>query len=149
MTEIFQLTAVSQNDRGCSYGNDYTGTLTENKGGVLRSDSASVNKPVHLPTPQEAPAPTKSNWFLELDGEIEDAFFTIVIDGPDGNFPIPPINGKDVKKWKAINEKDPTNQIYRKGNCGIFGYATPYAPDGWIYTITVAVTDPKIHPPGT
>ena len=149
MTKIFQLTAVSQNDPGCESGTKFTGKVTHYKGGTLRSGSFPVNTPVPLPippSPSEQP-PASPTWFLELDNGIDAGFFEIHIQGP-GNFQDLPIKieGSDVAQWTRDNKNGDTNQIYFDGNCGVFGYATPLAPDGWIYTITVAVTDPKVHP---
>ncbi|HYX22541.1 MAG TPA: hypothetical protein VFC23_00175 [Thermoanaerobaculia bacterium] len=154
--DIFQLTAVSQDDRGCPIGAQLTGTVTAYSGGSLRSGSFPVNQPVPLPIPPRGghKAPPSPTWFLVLDDSIEDASFTIVIEGPGTNNPTTiTIDGANMPKWVAQNQKEDTNQIYRAGQCGIFGFAQENQPSDqpvyWIYTVTGGVFHPKVHPPSS
>ena len=151
--QIFQFTMVSQNDPECSCGNELLGEVTAFEGGILRSDSFPLKKNVSLPippppnTPIPPPPPT---WFLELDGNIEDAYFTVTISGPDSKSPTTiTIDGSKMKKWIEQNEKEKTNQIYKESSCGIFGFAQKNivnSTTSWIYTITAGVSYPVIHP---
>ena len=61
------------------------------------------------------------------------------------------LNAAEVGFWAEYNEKTKTNQIYKEGDCGIFGFAQLNKPADqpayFIYTITAGVDNPKIHPP--
>ena len=61
------------------------------------------------------------------------------------------IKGSDLPGWVKQNEKEKTNQIYKSGQCGIFGFAQRNEVAGqgvyWIYTVTAGVSNPKVHPP--
>ncbi len=149
--KVFQLSGVSQNDNQCQYGADYTMTVTNVTGGSLREGSILENQTVKLPIPP-APhqkVPATPTWFLVLDDDALEATFDIRIQCSKNKTElVDTLTLSNVKKWTDINAKEKTNQIYQKGDCGIFGFATPGAPDGWIYTYTVAVTNPQVHPPG-
>ena len=151
--DIFQLTAVSQDDPGCPIGAQLNGTVTAYSGGSLRSDSFPVNTSVSLPIPPQAgkKTPPSPTWFLVLDDSIDDASFTIVIEGPGSSNPTTiTIDGANMPGWVAQNQKEDTNQIYKSGKCGIFGYAQENQPTdqpiSWIYTVTGGVFNPKVHP---
>ena len=152
---IFQLTAVSQNDPGCPIGAELHAVLTAYSGGTLRSDSFPVGERIHLPIPPGPgkTAPPSPTWFLILDHTIKEASFTIVIDGPGKNNQTSiQIDGANMPGWVAVNQKEDTNQIYKSGDCGIFGYAQENKPSdqpiSWIYTVTGGVYQPKVHPNG-
>jgi len=161
---VFQLSILSQNDQpnpscpGCSVGDQITATVVDYGGGTIYSENAPsgypttnfpINKPVLLPIPGENPPPTPT-WFMEVTGGIEKAWFEVAINTP-GFSPVQiRVNGSDMAKWVAANQKTDTNQIYAEGNCGIFGYAQENLqsnPLYWIYTITAGVCNPQVHPP--
>lgn len=146
---IFQLSAVSQNDNGCTFGKDYTLTVINVSGGTLRDGSFPVNEAVKLPIPPapRTTPPLTPTWFLITESDDAETSFEVVIEcSKNGTKLHETLHLKDVKKWAAANAIRKTNQIYQEGNCGIFGFATPHAPQGWIYTFTVGVTNPRIHP---
>ncbi len=155
----FQLSALSQNDNYDS--NDITATVTY-AGGTLEPGSFTTSEPVDLPTPptpSEIPPPTPT-WFLDVSGNTNDAYFTVEI--VDDN--VKPTQKTHIKislseaigwaqKNPPLNSTEPlkTNQIWQKGQHGIFGYAeqgTPVAgfEENWIYTITAGVINPKVNP---
>lgn len=151
MSHIFQLTAVSQNDPQCSIGSQLTATITSYNGGTLTANSSPLT--VDLPIPPPPTPPPSPTWFLALDHTIKDASFSIEIAGPPGTQTTAiTINGSDMPGWVAQNEKEKTNQIYKQGTCGIFGFAQRNVVEGqgvyWIYTVTGGVCDPQVHPPG-
>lgn len=162
---IFQLSMVSQNDQpnpsceGCSVGDQITATVLEYGGGTIYFSNAPascpetafpVGKPVLLPVPGAAPPPTPT-WFMEVSNGIENAWFSVEVNTPGQQPSVIRVNGSDMAAWVAASKKDPTNQIYAGGNCGIFGYAqenqASKQPVYWIYTITAGVCNPQIHPP--
>jgi hypothetical protein len=151
----FQLTAVSQNDPGSwPDGSQLTGTLTAYSGGTLESSSPPVNQAVSLPIPPPPGPnpPTPPTWVLVMDKTIKEASYTIVIEGPGQKPTTINIDGANMPMWVAQNKKEDTNQIYKEGKCGIFGYAqeNPVSgqPINWIYTVTGGVSYPKVHPNG-
>lgn len=153
-TQIFRLTTVSQNDNGATSGDKLTATVTDIKGGKLVGPSSPMNKAVDMPIPpaQGVTPPMPPTWFMELDGSIDDASFTVEISGP-APYPTTTIEvkGSDMAAWVAANKIEKTNQIYSKGNDGIFGFAQEDSVvDGnlnWIYSITGGVVNPMVHPP--
>lgn len=164
---IFQLSILSQNDQpngvcpGCSVGAEITATIVEYGGGTIYASNAPqpypntsfpLNKPVLLPIPP-APgttAPATPTWFMEVTSGIENAWFSVEIQTPGNLSTSIRVNGSDMAAWVAANQKGPTNQIYAKGDCGIFGYAQENAasqqPVYWIYTLTAGVCNPQVHP---
>ncbi|MDH7447650.1 hypothetical protein [Aquimarina sp. 2201CG14-23] len=151
---IFQLTMVSQNDPQCNDGTDLFGEVTSFTGGTLGASGLKAQNQVHLPIPPDpsnpkpAPSPT---WFLELDGSIDKASFSVVISGPKGYTSTKiTIDGSNMESWVTQNEKEKTNQIYKESSCGIFGFAQKNVTASgtyWIYTITAGVSYPVVHPP--
>lgn len=155
----FQLSALSQNDNYDSKA--ITATVTD-AGGTLEPGSFPTSKAVDLPippTPSGTPPPTPT-WFLDVDGNASDAYFTLeIIDDnvkPTQKTPIK-ISLSEVIEWAQknppINTKEPlkTNQIWQKGQHGIFGYAEQGTPvtgfkENWIYTITAGVINPEVNP---
>ena len=153
-TQIFRLTTVSQNDPGCLDGEDLFATVTNVTGGTLLSSSSPMNQKVSLPIPPPPghAGPPSPTWFLELNGSIDDASFTVEISGPaDYTTTTIVVEGADMAAWIAASKKVKTNQIYATGASGIFGYAQEdNVVDGsfnWIYTITAGVVNPMVHPP--
>jgi hypothetical protein len=154
-TQIFRLTAVSQNDPGTTDGENLSATVTGFTGGKLQSISSPINEKVSLPIPppEGHTGPKPPTWFMELDGSTKDASFTVEISGPAGYTPTTiVVKGSDMANWIATNHKEKTNQIYAKGTSGIFGFAQEDdVVDGnlnWIYSITGGVVNPMVHPPG-
>jgi hypothetical protein len=152
---IFQLTVVSQNDpQSQPEGSHLSVVVDPPVGGKLRSNSSPIDTPIPLPIPP-APgtkAPPSPTWFLELDDTIENASYTLTVSGPDGADPTHiTVKGSDMPGWVAQNRKQKTNQIYKKGKCGIFGFAQEHTPAGqptyWIYTVTGGVSHPQVDPP--
>ena len=153
-TQIFRLTAVSQNDPGSKDGAGLFATVTGFTGGKLQHISSPVNEKVSLPIPppQGKAGPQSPTWFMELDGSINEASFTVEISGPVGYTPTTiVVKGSDMANWIVANQKEKTNQIYSKGTSGIFGFAQKdNVVDGnlnWIYSITGGVVNPMVHPP--
>lgn len=153
-TEIFRLTAVSQNDPSSLDGADLSAKVTAFTGGELQSISAPADTELSLsiPLPDGRAGYKSQTWFMELDGSINDASFTVEISGPAGYTTTSiVVKGSDMANWIAANHPEKTNQIYAKGTNGIFGFAQKdNVVDGnlnWIYSITGGVVNPMIHPP--
>ncbi|MNJ86455.1 hypothetical protein D3C87_39510 [compost metagenome] len=154
----FQLSALSQNDNYDS--NRITATVND-PGGTLEPGSFATSEAVDLPIPptpsENPPTPT---WFLGVSGDLNDACFTVEI--IDNN--VKPtqttlinISLSEVIGWAQknppLNNSEPlkTNQIWQKGQHGIFGYAEQGSPvagfeENWIYTITAGVINPEVNP---
>lgn len=152
MTPQFQLTVVSQNDPGCSAGSQLSVIVHPPRGGSLLPQSFPVNEAVALPVPPPPTPPPSPTWWIDLAAGIENASYTLVISGPNGANPTTiTVNGSDMPQWVSRNEREKTNQIYKEGSCGIFGFAQlsdkKDQPRTWIYTVTAGVDNPKIHPP--
>ncbi|VXA95464.1 conserved hypothetical protein [Flavobacterium sp. 9AF] len=147
-TNVFQLSALSQNDLGATDGSKIFCTITKVTNGTLRAGSFPVNEEVHLPTPpgQNGSGPTPT-WFLIPDEAISETSFELQINCPtDSNYPITKItvNASDVQQWAKIPYNDRDNQIYQEGENGIFGFAQE-GPNGLIYTITAGVLNPQLQ----
>lgn len=158
---VFQLSALSQNDQanpscpGCSEGAKITAMVTDHGGCELLTSpppppypasNVPVGEWVHLPIPNsKEPTPT---WFFEVTDGIENAWIDLVIFTPNYGFTEIYLQGSNMPCWVAQNKENPTNQIYKKGNCGIFGYAQENVTDltYWIYTVTAGVCNPMVHP---
>lgn len=155
----FQLSALSQND---NYDQKHITATVTCTGGTLEPGSFATSEPIDLPippTPFGTPPPTPT-WFLDVNGDANDACFTVeIIDNnvtPAQKTPIQ-LSLSEVIGWAQknppINSSEPlkTNQIWQKGQHGIFGYAeqgTPVAgfAQNWIYTITAGVINPQVNP---
>lgn len=147
-TNVFQVSAVSQNDPKANDGSALYCVVKEVKGATLReSDSFPIGTEVHLPTPpgQSGSGPTP-NWFMIPTGAMEAVILTMEVFCPtNAKYPKTTITIKaaDVVKWAEIPKEQRKNQIYAEGADGIFGYATS-GRLGPIYTITAGVFDPKV-----
>ncbi|AUC16157.1 hypothetical protein BTO06_13745 [Tenacibaculum sp. SZ-18] len=145
---IFQLSALSQNDSGATDGSNLYCKITKINNGFLRAGSSPVNEYVHLPIPPGAStkAPKTPTWFLETE-KGKDASFEITISCPDNpEYPVKSITIKesDVIGWAAEHFEKRVNQIYQKGDNGIIGFAQK-GPEGYIYTITAGILNPRLH----
>lgn len=153
MSNVFQLSALSQNDFGAADGADICCTITAVTGGTLTTGSFPFQKLVKLPVPPPPPPvpatpPSTPTWFLQPTGNITDTSYTLEIGCPsDSKYPTATITvtGAQVQEWGQIPYPDRPNQIYQKGVYGIFGFAQ-VGPDGLIYTVTVGVLNPQEHP---
>jgi hypothetical protein len=165
---IFQLSALSQNDQpnsscpGCASGTEITATILAYGGGIIYAENAPqpypntafpLSKAVLLPIPPApgtTPPPTPT-WFMEVNNGIENAWFFVEIQTPGQSPTRIHVDGSSMAAWVAANQKEPTNQIYATGNCGVFGYAQenalPKQPAYWIYTLTAGVCNPQVNPP--
>jgi len=145
---IFQLSVLSQNDSGAADGNKIFCEITNITNGSLRSGSFPLKEGITLPIPPgNNPAPTTPTWFLVPDANILDTSFDVKIYCPtDAKYPTTNITVKasDVEKWGAIPYNDRDNQIYQKGDYGIFGFAQE-GPNGPVYTITAGVLHPQLQ----
>ena len=154
---VFQLTVLSQNDPGSVFGDQLSVVVNPPTGGTLTTvpPSSPVGTPVALPIPP-APGttgPQPPTWLLELSDGIANAQYTLTISGPHGANPTHiTIDGSNMPEWVTANEQEPTNQLYKKSSCGIFGYAQVNTPEGqpttWIYPVTAGVFYPVVHCPG-
>ncbi len=148
--DVFQLSAVSQNDPGAADGANIYCTIKAIHNGTLRQGSFPLDMQTILPVPpgQTTPAPATPTWFLVPSGMLKATGFTLEI-GCLGDPAYPTtkidISATDVAIWAGRNAATPTNEIYQTGVYGIFGYAQS-GPDGLIYTVTVGVLDPRKHP---
>ncbi|WP_130734131.1 hypothetical protein [Flavobacterium sp. J27] len=147
-TNVFQLSAVSQNDVEAADGSKIFCTLAKITNGTLRTGSFPINEAVHLPTPpgQNSSGDTPS-WFLIPENNILETSFELEINCPsDSNYPVTKITVKasDVQKWANIPYNERENQIYQEGKNGIFGFAQE-GPNGLIYTITAGVLNPQLQ----
>ena len=146
---VFELNVRSQNDNGAADGNKLFCKITNISNGSLRSGSFPINEEVHLTIP---PVQTKSNpippvWFLIPNDNILDTEYTLEISCPtDTSYPTKNITIKasDVEKWGAVPYNKRDNQIYQKGDYGIFGFAQE-GPKGLIYTVTAGVLNPRLQ----
>jgi len=141
---VFQLTVVSQNDNGAADGSKLFCKVTKITNGSLRSNSAPLNKEVALSIPQEKKT---LNWFLIPSENILDTSFELQIYCPtDTNYPTTNIivKASDVEKWGEAPKDKRQNQIYQKGDYGIFGYAQDET-GGLIYTVTAGVLNPRLY----
>ncbi len=145
---IFQLSALSQNDPGAADGSELVCKIIKVENGILRQGSFPINENVKLPIPpgENKPAPATPSWFL-VTTKGEDAIFEVeVFCSTDTKYPTKKIVVKqsDVRKWATISFEKRENQIYQKGEYGIFGFAQE-GPDGLIYTITAGVLNPRLY----
>ncbi|PHS10338.1 MAG: hypothetical protein COA88_02535 [Kordia sp.] len=146
---VFELNVRSQNDAGTADGDKLFCKITNISNGSLRSGSFPIKEEVLLTIP---PVQTKSNpippvWFLIPNDNILDTEYTIEISCPtDTSYPTKNITVKasDVEKWGAVPYNKRDNQIYQKGDYGIFGFAQE-GPKGLIYTVTAGVLNPKLQ----
>ncbi len=149
--KIFQLTMVSQNDGGCPCGSQLTGEVLFCIGGTLnekRSNPFKMHHSVKLPIPPPPAPPPSPTWFFDLGpGGIDEFFVVVKVAGPaaEKGPTYIPIRGVDLPGWVKQNTKLATNQIYKTGDCGIFGFAQESSLY-WIYTVTAGVTNPEVHP---
>ncbi len=167
---IFQLSILSQNDQpnslcaGCSSGANIITEVLTIKGGTFLNpqnptpnypvSNEKMNTPVQLPIPSKNPPPTPT-WFFKIDGELDDLEITCKVNTPEYEVLTIKITGREIQKWVADNYNGqiftPINQVFKKGDCGIFGVAQ-YNEAGnpqfayWIYTITAGVCNPKGQP---
>ena len=145
-TPVFQLSVVNQNDP-INQGEGLEAKLVSWSPKVsLRGNSAPISQ--WVPVPPNSPA---INWFFQIGQDnvsIEDFNVTVQIKGSYGGYEETiSIACKEIPGWVSANYKEKTNQIYKPGTAGTFGYAQ-CGPDGYIYTLTGGVDDPKIHPGG-
>jgi len=146
---VFQLSVLSQNDSGAADGNNIFCKITNIINGSLRSGSFPLQKGVALPIPPQegSKTPATPTWFLVPNNHISNTSFELEIYCPtDAKYPITNITIKasDVEKWGSITYNDRDNQIYQKGDYGIFGFAQK-GKNGLIYTITTGVLNPKLQ----
>ena len=146
---IFQLSVLSQNDNGAADGNKIFCEVTNISNGSLRSGSFPLKEGVSLPIPPggNKPAPATPTWFLVPEVNILNTSFDVKIYCPtDVKYPTTNITVKasDVEKWGVISYNDRDNQIYQKGDYGVFGFAQK-GKHGPIYTITAGVLNPKLQ----
>lgn len=143
--DVFQLSAVSQNDVGAADGKAICCTITKICNGTLRQGSSPVGTPVLLPIPSNAsPHPLTPTWLLAPSGPLDTSGFTLEISCPaDAGYPKANIefSAKDVMAWAQHNDSHPTTQVYQTGAYGIVGYAQN-GHQGPIYTVTAGVLDP-------
>lgn len=142
---VFQLSALSQNDSGAADGDKLYCEITSISNGTLRSGSFPINEEVKLPIPPQEgkKTPATPTWFLETE-EGKDASFDIKIFCPDDpNYPTTSITIKasEVIGWDTEPFDERVNQIYRKGEYGIIGFAQK----GPIYTITAGILNPRLN----
>jgi len=160
---VFQLSALSQNDQpnsecpGCSEGDNISAVVIAYDGCELLTppppppypaSNVPVGEWVHLPIPKsKEPTPT---WFFEVTNGIENVWVDLVVFTPYYGATEITVQGSNLPAWVAQIKKNPTNQIYKRGNCGIFGYAQDNVAEltYWIYTVTAGVCNPMLHPPG-
>lgn len=144
---IFQLSALSQNDPGANDGAKLYCKITGVCNGTLLRGSSAVNEDIHLPVPpgQNGSGPTPT-WFLGLENGLEGSFSIEVFCPSDASYPSKTItvSESDVKKWASVPFEERENQIYQEGANGIFGFAQE-GPNGPIYTITAGVLNPRLH----
>jgi hypothetical protein len=161
---IFQLSILSQNDPGCAAGDKITASVLYHRGGNIYLKGTQpappprypvtdfpLDKPVLLPIPQNLGSPTPT-WFMEISkDDLNEVVFIVEVKTPGQKAKIIILNAGEVGLWAEENKKTKTNQIYKEGDCGIFGFAQLNIPEGqpayFIYTITAGVDNPKIHPP--
>jgi|GEM_PF-2864287 len=146
---VFQLSVLSQNDNGAADGSKIFCKITNITNGSLRSGSLPLNEGVALPIPPKegVKAPATPTWFLVPNSNISDTSFELEIYcSTDTSYPTTSITVKasDVEKWGAIPYNDRDNQIYQKGDYGIFGFAQ-IGKHGLIYTVTAGVLNPKLQ----
>lgn len=144
---VFQLSVLSQNDSGAADGNKIFCEITSITNGSLRSGSFPLKEGVVLPIPPGEDKPATPTWFLVPDTNILDTSFDVKIYCPtDAKYPTTNITVKasDVEKWGATPYNDRNNQIYQKGDYGVFGFAQE-GKHGLIYTITAGVLNPKLQ----
>jgi hypothetical protein len=144
--QVFQLSAVSQNDPGAADGAAIHCTVTNIRNGNLSEYSLPAHLTVVLPippVPNEEP-PTTPTWFLRPTGDISDTSIDVELTCPlDSSYPTTKISvtGSEVIKWAEIGPGKPPNQIYQNGVYGVFGFAQ-IGPMGPIYTVTAGVLSP-------
>lgn len=148
-SQVFQLSALSQNDPGVADGSTIVCNVTNINNGSLRSGSFPLNSDILLPIPPNGvkPAPATPTWFLIPTGEIADTSYELQISCPtDPNYPAVNItlNASDVQQWANPINGPSVNQIYQEGEYGIFGFAQS-GPNGLIYTITAGVLYPVLQ----
>ena len=147
-TSIFQLSALSQNDSGATDGDKLYCEITQIVNGILRDDSNAIHQEIALPIPpgEAQPAPATPTWFLETESGADATFEIKIFCQTDENYPTTTITVKesDVKSWVTEPFEDRENQIYQGGANGVFGFAQK-GPNGYIYTITAGVLNPKKH----
>lgn len=143
--QVFQLSALSQNDSGAADGSSLYCEVAVLEGVVPQAQpSHPFGQAVHLPIPSENPTPT---WWLTPVLGSNDCIFQIVVFCPtDPAYPTTTIvvDALEVIKWGAIPYDERPNQIYSNGIYGIFGFAQD-GPNGPIYTITAGVLNPRVH----
>ncbi len=139
----FQLSVLSQNDPGAKYSSELFCTVTKVTGGSLKPGSEPLNKPISLPIPSSTPPPTPT-WFLDLCNDEESSYSVKITCPTEKTYPTCYIEVKssDVEKWGAVPYDQRDNQIYSKGEYGVFGFAQ-IGKNGLIYTITAGVLNPK------
>jgi len=146
---VFQLSVLSQNDSGAADGSKIFCKITKITNGSLRSGSFPLKEAVALPIPPQegVKAPATPTWFLEPNTNISDTLFELEIYCPtDTKYPTTNITvtASDVQKWGTVSYNERDNQIYQKGDYGVFGFAQE-GKKGLIYTITAGVLNPKLQ----
>jgi len=157
---IFQLSVLSQNDPGAADGDKLYCTVTREGGGEPWKGSFIFGEPVQLPIPP-APyntAPPTPTWWIPFTPEsnvngLSEVAYTVEITSTNKDY-IPltiTIKSSELAAWVEKSKTETTNQVYREGTQGVFGFAQfnsgaacdePY----WIYTITAGVLNPKVNP---
>ena len=145
---VFQLSALSQDDSGAADGSKLICKITKTSNGTLRTGSFPIQKDVPLPIPpgENPPAPATPTWFL-IPENGENMSFDLEITGPTGSsYPTKTIHvsESEVKKMASVPFSDRENKIYQKGEYGIIGFAQE-GSNGLIYTITAGVLNPRLH----
>ncbi len=140
---VFQLSALSQNDAGAADGSKLYCKIIGVCNGSLRKGSFSINEDVQLPIPPVVgkQAPATPTWFLIPENGLEGSFTIEIFCPTDSSYPskIITVSETDVKNWAKVPFGERENQIYQDGEYGIFGFAQ----EGPIYTITAGVLNPR------
>ncbi|TCI91319.1 hypothetical protein [Tenacibaculum sp. M341] len=147
-TNVFQLSALSQNDLGAADGDKLQIEITAIHNGTLAAGSFPINKEVPLPIPpgEANPAPATPTWFLVPNGEGTPSFDVVISSASDPSYPTTKITVTEdtVIGWVTEPFNDRVNQIYSKGENGIIGFAQK-GPNGYIYTLTAGILNPRLH----
>ena len=85
---VFQLSALSQNDPGASDGSELYCKITGICNGTLRKGSSAVNENIHLPVPpgQNGSGPTPT-WFLIPENGLQGSFSMEIYCPTDSSYP--------------------------------------------------------------
>ncbi len=147
-TNVFQLSALSQNDPGAADGTKLQIEVVAVQNGTLRAGSFPIGEEVALPIPpgEDTPAPATPTWFLIPDGKGVPTFDVVISCPSDPSYPTTKITVKEdaVEGWVTEPFNDRVNQIYSKGENGIIGFAQK-GPNGYIYTLTAGILNPRLH----